>query len=88
MVQFCIEFMRKESMLMKGDIDNLEESAKKMVNRRGLEAWLESAKGVMRPRRYIIMKEEFGDKYRPDLGFLPVEEGDIDLSVTENILWY
>jgi len=86
MITFCIEFMRKDSMVLKGDIDRLENTVSKIKTQRGMEDWLMSAKTLMRMKKYGIMKEEFLDKFRPDLGFLSVSDDDI--SLIENIIKY
>ena len=86
MVEFCIEFMRKDSMVLKGDIDNLEKKSYNIKSSRGMEYWLGSAKTLMRAKKYGVMKEEFLEKFRPDSGFLPVT--DDNLYIVENIIQY
>ena len=87
MIAFCIQFMRKGTMLMAGDIDVLEDESTKITNKIGFEIWLNSVKKNMNKKNYTMMKEEFEETYRPDLGFVSLGE-EVDMSRSEEFLFY
>lgn len=85
MVRFCIDFMRRDTLLLTGDIDALECRIPNIRTHQGIESWINSAKVLMTSRRYAIMKKEFLEAFRPDVGFLPEGVSDEDLEMVENI---
>ena len=74
-------------MLMVGDIDMLENESTRITNRIGIELWLNSVKKIMKNKNYTLMKEEFEERHRPDLGFVSMEE-EVDMSRSEDFLFY
>lgn len=87
MIEFCIQFMRNDTIMMTGDIDTLENESVRITNKIGFELWLASVKVILKNKNYTIMKEEFEEKYRPDLGFILMEE-EVDMTRSEEILCY
>lgn len=85
MVRFCIEFMRRDTLLLTGDVDTLEYRIPNIRTPQGIESWMRSAKALMTSRRYSIMKKEFLEEFRPDVGFLPEGVTDEDLEIVENV---
>jgi len=73
-------------MVLKGDIDKLESNASKIKTCQGIEYWMKSAKTLMRSKKYDSMKEEFLEKFRPDVGFTHVTEE--DLSIVFDVIQY
>lgn len=88
MVRFCIEFMRRDTLLMTGDIDALENRTPNIRTHQGLESWMRSAKELMTARRYSIMKKEFLEASRPEVGFLPEGVSDEDMELVYNMSLY